>query len=70
MIQIEKIIQQAIQLNLSGFKESLQLQSEDAKYTSQSFEQRLFQLFEAEINQRQDKRIKRFCFINKWCKHW
>jgi DNA replication protein DnaC len=60
MIQIEKIIQQAVQLNLSGFKESLQLQSEDVKYSSQSFEQRLYALFEAEINQRQDKRIKRF----------
>ena len=60
MIQIEKIIQQAIQLNLSGFKESLQLQSEDVKYSSLSFEQRLFALFEAEINLRQDKKIKRF----------
>ena len=56
----DKIIEQAVQLNLSGFKESLQLQSEDVKYSSQSFEQRLFALFEAEINQRQDKRIKRF----------
>jgi DNA replication protein DnaC len=60
MIQIEKIIQQAVQLNLSGFKDSLQLQSEDAKYSSLSFEQRLFALFEAEINLRQDKKIKRF----------
>ena len=60
MIQIEKIIQQAIQLNLSGFKESLQLQSEDVKYSSLSFEQRLFALFEAEINLRQDKKINRF----------
>ena len=60
MISIKTIIEQAAQLNLSGFKESLQYQSEDVKYSSQSFEQRLFQLFEAEINQRQDKRIKRF----------
>lgn len=59
-ITLDTITQQAISLNLSGFKESLQLQSQNAKYASQSFEQRLFQLFEAEINQRQDKRIKRF----------
>ncbi len=58
-ISVDKIIEQAVSLNLSGFKESLQLQNQDAKYSSQSFEQRLFHLFEAEINQRQDKRIKR-----------
>ena len=60
MIPIDTIIEQAISLNLSGFKDTLKLQSQDIKYSSQSFEQRLFHLFEAEINQRQDKRIKRF----------
>ena len=60
MISLSTIIDQAIQLNLSGFKESLQLQSENTQYSSLSFEERLFQLFEAEINQRHDKRIQRF----------
>jgi DNA replication protein DnaC len=60
MISVDTIINQAVKLNLSGFKESLQLQSKDTKYSRLSFEQRLFELFEAEINQRQDKRIKRF----------
>ncbi len=60
MVTLETITQQATSLNLSGFKETLTLQSQNAKYSSQSFEERLFHLFEAEINQRQDKRIKRF----------
>ena len=52
-------MEQATTLSLSGFKHSLQLQSEDANYTTLSFEERLYHLFEAEINQRQDKRITR-----------
>jgi DNA replication protein DnaC len=52
-------------LSLSGFKESLLFQSEDTKYQSLSFEERLYHLFEAEINQRQDKRIKRMLTMAK-----
>ena len=59
-ISINTILEQATSLNLSGFKETLIQQNQNAKYSSQSFEQRLFTLFEAELNQRQDKRIKRF----------
>lgn len=59
MITTSTLLEQTTQLSLSGFKQSLLLQSEDTKYQSLSFEERLFHLFEAEINQRQDKRIKR-----------
>lgn len=59
MITTSTLLEQTTTLSLSGFKQSLLLQSEDTKYNSLSFEERLFHLFEAEINQRQDKRIKR-----------
>jgi len=59
MITLSTIIEQSTALSLSGFKHSLLLQSENIEYQSLSFEERLFHLFEAEINQRQDKRIKR-----------
>lgn len=63
MIQTSTLIDQATLLSLSGFKQSLLMQSEEAKYQSLSFEERLFHLFEAEINQRQDKRIKRMLSV-------
>ena len=59
MITTSILLEQTTTLSLSGFKQSLLIQSEDTKYQSLSFEERLFHLFEAEINQRQDKRIKR-----------
>lgn len=59
MITTSTLLEQTTTLSLSGFKQSLLLQSEDTNYNSLSFEERLFHLFEAEINQRQDKRIKR-----------
>ncbi|MCX6077305.1 MAG: ATP-binding protein, partial [Campylobacterales bacterium] len=59
MITTSTLLEQTTTLSLSGFKQSLMLQCEDTKYHSLSFEERLFHLFEAEINQRQDKRIKR-----------
>jgi DNA replication protein DnaC len=59
MISVDTIIEQATALNLSGFKESLLLQCNDINYSSLSFEERVYHLFEAEINQRKDKRIKR-----------
>lgn len=65
MITLSTLIEQTVQLSLSGFKESLLFQSEDAKYQSLSFEERLYHLFEAEINQRQDKRIKRMLTVAK-----
>ena len=65
MITLSTLIEQTAQLSLSGFKESLLFQSEDAKYQSLSFEERLYHLFEAEINQRQDKRIKRMLTVAK-----
>jgi DNA replication protein DnaC len=59
MIQTSTLLDQAVTLNLSGFKQSLLMQSEETKYQSLCFEERLFHLFEAEINQREDRRIKR-----------
>jgi DNA replication protein DnaC len=63
MITTSTLLEQTMTLSLSGFKQSLLLQSEDTKYQSLSFEERLFHLFESEINQRQDKRIKRMLTI-------
>ena len=65
MITLSTLMEQTSQLSLSGFKESLEFQSEDASYQSLSFEERLYHLFEAEINQRQDKRIKRMLSLAK-----
>ena len=56
---LSTLTEQCNTLSLSGFKQSLLLQSEDSAYSALSFEERLYHLFEAEINQRQDKRIKR-----------
>lgn len=63
MITTSTLLEQTTTLSLSGFKQSLLLQSEDTKYQSLSFEERLFHLFESEINQRQDKRIKRMLSV-------
>lgn len=65
MITLSTLIEQTAQLSLSGFKESLLFQSEDTSYQTLSFEERLYHLFEAEINQRQDKRIKRMLSLAK-----
>jgi len=65
MITLSTLMEQTSQLSLSGFKESLLFQCEDTKYQSLSFEERLYHLFEAEINQRQDKRIKRMLTLAK-----
>lgn len=65
MITLSRLMEQTSQLSLSGFKESLLFQSEDTSYQTLSFEERLYHLFEAEINQRQDKRIKRMLTLAK-----
>ena len=65
MITLSTLIEQTAQLSLSGFKESLLFQSEDTSYQTLSFEERLYHLFDAEINQRQDKRIKRMLSLAK-----
>ena len=65
MITLATLLEQTSTLNLSGFKHALELQSEDTAYQSLSFEERLYHLFEAEINQRQDKRIKRMLSFAK-----
>jgi len=65
MITLATLIEQTSQLSLSGFKESLLFQSEDTQYQTLSFEERLYHLFEAEINQRADKRIKRMLTMAK-----
>ena len=63
MITTSTLIDQTTLLNLSGVRQSLLMQSEETSYQSLSFEERLFHLFEAEINQRQDKRIKRMLSV-------
>jgi len=46
-------------LGFSGFKTALIRQSEDTNYTQLTFEERLYQLLEAELNERTNKKIKR-----------
>ena len=53
------LITQLDTLALSGFKTALLRQSEDANYTQLSFEERIHQLLEAEVNERSNKKIKR-----------
>ncbi len=65
MITLSTLIDQATTLSLSGVKQSLLFQNETTQYHSLPFEERLFHLFEAEINQREDKRIKRMLSIAK-----
>ncbi len=65
MITLSSLIEQTTTLSLSGVRESLLFQSETTQYHSLSFEERLFHLFEAEINQREDKRIKRMLSVAK-----
>jgi len=60
MISVDTIVQQLTILNLTGFKDSLLRQSNDANYSSLSFEQRLYHLFEAEIIQEIIKESKEF----------
>jgi hypothetical protein len=51
MITLSTLTQQTQALNLSGFQEALVFQSESTSYQTLSFEERLYHLFEAEINQ-------------------
>ena len=66
MITLSTVMEQASTLSLSGFKQSLLMQSEDPNYSKFSFEERLYHLFETEINQRQDKRIQRMLNLAKF----
>jgi DNA replication protein DnaC len=65
MITLSTLTQQTQALNLSGFQEALDFQSEDTSYQTLSFEERLYHLFESEINQREDRRIKRMLSLAK-----
>ena len=56
---LSTLTQQLDTLGFSGFKAALLRQSEDANYTRLSFEERLYQLLEAEQSERRDKKIKR-----------
>lgn len=56
---LSTLIQQLDTLGFGGFKAALQRQSEDANYAQLPFEERLFQLLEAEQSERTDKKIKR-----------
>ena len=42
MITLSTLIEQTAQLSLSGFKQSLEFQSEDTSYQSLSLEERLY----------------------------
>ena len=53
------ILTQLDTLGFAGFKAALVRQSEDANYTQLTFEERLYQLLEAENTERNNRRIKR-----------
>jgi DNA replication protein DnaC len=53
------IIEQLTTLGFTGCKQALEKQSEDANYSKLTFEERLYQILEAEINERNNRRIKR-----------
>lgn len=55
----DTINQQLDTLGMKGFKHSFEKQSLDPNFTKLSFEERLYNLLEAEINERSNKRIKR-----------
>ena len=56
---LSTLTQQLDTLGFGGFKAALQRQSEDANYLQLPFEERLYQLLEAEQSERRDKKIKR-----------
>ena len=56
---LSTLTQQLDTLGFGGFKAALQRQGEDANYAQLPFEERLYQLLEAEQNERKDKKIKR-----------
>jgi len=56
---LSTLTQQLDTLGFSGFRAALQRQSEDANYIQLPFEERLYQLLEAEQSERTDKKIKR-----------
>ena len=56
---LSTLTQQLDTLGFSGFRTALQRQSEDANYAQLPFEERLYQLLEAEQSERREKKIKR-----------
>ena len=56
---LSTLTQQLDTLGFNGFKAALQRQSEDANYAQLPFEERLYQLLEAEQSERRDRKIKR-----------
>ncbi len=56
---LSTLTQQLDTLGFAGFKAALQRQSEDPNYTQLPFEERLYQLLEAEANARRNRKIKR-----------
>jgi DNA replication protein DnaC len=56
---LSTLTQQLDTLGFSGFKDALLRQSEDANYAHLPFEERLYQLLEAEQGERTNKKIKR-----------
>jgi len=56
---LSTLIQQLDTLGFNGFRAALQRQNEDANYIQLPFEERLYQLLEAEQSERTDKKIKR-----------
>jgi len=56
---LSTLTQQLDTLGFSGFKAALLRQSEDANYAQLPFEERLYQMLEAEQSERTNKKIKR-----------
>jgi len=52
-------------IGLAGFKQALSRQSDDANYAALPFEERLYQLLEAEISERNNRKIKRLLSLAK-----
>lgn len=61
----DTILQQLDTLGLSGFKASLQKQDSNPEYMKLTFNQRLYQLLESQINERHNRKIKRLLSQSK-----
>lgn len=62
---ISTITEQLNDLGLSGFKTALEKQEDTPEYLKLTFNERLFQLLESEINERTNRKIKRLLSQSK-----
>lgn len=62
---LSKLNEQLDILGFTGIEQALQRQSKDANYSALTFEERLYQLLEAEISERNNRKIKRLLSLAK-----